>query len=117
MERKERWEAPDLPHSFFSLKIGVEPSKIVFSPVWCSRLWLPTGVQICDEFSGPSSVVTEDQEVAPAAFNSLSGTRMFMALETWVRRGGRDFGRGGPMGVQETSPMEVIIDWRMAVSF
>ncbi|GFT83467.1 uncharacterized protein TNCV_232301 [Trichonephila clavipes] len=33
------------------------------------------------------------------------------------RRGGRDFRRGGPMRVKETSTMEVIIDWRMAVSF
>ncbi|GFX52705.1 hypothetical protein TNCV_3980081 [Trichonephila clavipes] len=32
---------------------------------------------------------------------------MFMVLETWVRRGGRDFGSGGPMGMQETSAMEV----------
>ncbi|GFX05036.1 hypothetical protein TNCV_3439001 [Trichonephila clavipes] len=30
---------------------------------------------------------------------------------------GRDFKRGGPMRVQETSAMEVIIDWRTAVSF
>ncbi|GFU84594.1 hypothetical protein TNCV_1526461 [Trichonephila clavipes] len=36
-----------------------------------------------------------------------------MVLETWVRRGGRDFGSGGPMGVQETSAMEVIFDWRL----
>ncbi|GFV14888.1 hypothetical protein TNCV_1045651 [Trichonephila clavipes] len=47
---------------------------------------------------------------APAAFNPLSGTVMFMVLETWVRRGRRDFGSGGPMGVQETSPMEEIFD-------
>ncbi|GFW00259.1 hypothetical protein TNCV_4354561 [Trichonephila clavipes] len=40
---------------------------------------------------------------------------MFVVLETWVRRGGRDFGSGGPMGVQETSAMEVIFDWRMEV--
>ncbi|GFS82041.1 hypothetical protein TNCV_1791051 [Trichonephila clavipes] len=36
---------------------------------------------------------------------------MFMVLETWFRRGGRDFGRGGPMGVHETSAVEVIFDW------
>ncbi|GFU87856.1 hypothetical protein TNCV_964121 [Trichonephila clavipes] len=40
---------------------------------------------------------------------------MFMVLETWVRRGGRDFERGGPMGVQETSAVEVIFDWRLEV--
>ncbi|GFV97056.1 hypothetical protein TNCV_3526421 [Trichonephila clavipes] len=38
---------------------------------------------------------------------------MFMVLETWVRRGGRDFGGDGPMGVQETSVVEGIFDWRM----
>ncbi|GFV61244.1 hypothetical protein TNCV_500361 [Trichonephila clavipes] len=30
-----------------------------------------------------------------------------------VGRGGRDFGSGGPMGVKETSAMEVIFDWRL----
>ncbi|GFT04950.1 hypothetical protein TNCV_4744871 [Trichonephila clavipes] len=40
---------------------------------------------------------------------------MFMVLETWVRRGGRDFGRGGPVGVLETLAVEVIFDWRLEV--
>ncbi|GFV45324.1 uncharacterized protein TNCV_2037771 [Trichonephila clavipes] len=42
---------------------------------------------------------------------------MFMVLETWVRRGGRDFGSEGPMGVQETSAMEVIFDWSCQVIY
>ncbi|GFX53285.1 uncharacterized protein TNCV_362781 [Trichonephila clavipes] len=40
---EERWEAPDNPHEF-SLKIGVETSLIVLSPVWCLKLRLTTGV-------------------------------------------------------------------------
>ncbi|GFW53023.1 hypothetical protein TNCV_130881 [Trichonephila clavipes] len=54
---------------------------------------------------------------APAALNPQSGTLMFLVLVTWVSRGGRDFGGGGPMGVQETSVLEVIVDWRLEVSF
>ncbi|GFW72007.1 hypothetical protein TNCV_4788951 [Trichonephila clavipes] len=42
---------------------------------------------------------------------------MFMVLETWVRRGGRDFVSEGPMGVQETSAMEVIFDWRLEENY
>ncbi|GFU21406.1 hypothetical protein TNCV_891491 [Trichonephila clavipes] len=43
VEREERWEAPD--HSQVSyLKIGVETSQIVLSPVWCSKLRLTTGI-------------------------------------------------------------------------
>ncbi|GFX49079.1 uncharacterized protein TNCV_786351 [Trichonephila clavipes] len=39
----ERWEAPD--HSqVSSLKIGVETSQIVLSPVWSSKLRITTGV-------------------------------------------------------------------------
>ncbi|GFW38063.1 hypothetical protein TNCV_835031 [Trichonephila clavipes] len=42
----------------FSLKIGVKPSQIVLSPVWCSKLRLTTGVHIAfcrDDFVGPRS--------------------------------------------------------------
>ncbi|GFU26392.1 uncharacterized protein TNCV_2507101 [Trichonephila clavipes] len=43
VEEVERWEAPDHPE-VSSLKIGVETSQIVLSPVWCSKLRLTTGV-------------------------------------------------------------------------
>ncbi|GFV43926.1 hypothetical protein TNCV_1669411 [Trichonephila clavipes] len=39
VEGEERWEAPDNPE-VFSLKIGVETSEIVLSPVSCSKLRL-----------------------------------------------------------------------------
>ncbi|GFW30053.1 hypothetical protein TNCV_1696681 [Trichonephila clavipes] len=46
----------------FSLKIGVEPSKIILSPTWCSRLRPTTNLAICrDEFRRPLSDVTIDQ--------------------------------------------------------
>ncbi|GFW45882.1 hypothetical protein TNCV_4496011 [Trichonephila clavipes] len=41
---EEMREAFDYPR-VFSLKSGVEPSKIVLSPAWCSKLWL-TGAKI-----------------------------------------------------------------------
>ncbi|GFV49367.1 hypothetical protein TNCV_3789541 [Trichonephila clavipes] len=43
MEEEERWEAPDHPQ-VLCLKIGVEMSQIVLSPVWCSNMRLTTGV-------------------------------------------------------------------------
>ncbi|GFW62845.1 uncharacterized protein TNCV_4451941 [Trichonephila clavipes] len=43
VEEEERWEAPDHPQ-VSSLKIGVEMSQIVLSPVWCSKLRLTIGV-------------------------------------------------------------------------
>ncbi|GFV74837.1 hypothetical protein TNCV_1040751 [Trichonephila clavipes] len=43
VEGEERWEAPDHPQVSF-LKIGVETSQIVQSPVRCSKLRLTTGV-------------------------------------------------------------------------
>ncbi|GFU12251.1 hypothetical protein TNCV_4600511 [Trichonephila clavipes] len=58
VEGKERWVAPDAPPRVFSLKIGVESSKIVLSPVWCSRLRPTMGVYLAlchDEFCGPRS--------------------------------------------------------------
>ncbi|GFW45466.1 uncharacterized protein TNCV_3244061 [Trichonephila clavipes] len=36
MEGVERWEAPNHPQ-VYSLKIGVETSQIILSPVWCSK--------------------------------------------------------------------------------
>ncbi|GFT31458.1 hypothetical protein TNCV_608771 [Trichonephila clavipes] len=39
-----------------------------------------------------------------------SGTAMFMVLYLWLEEDGRS---GGPMGVKETSAMEVIFDWRL----
>ncbi|GFV52313.1 hypothetical protein TNCV_2673341 [Trichonephila clavipes] len=54
---------------------------------------------------------------APAAFKPLSGTLIFLILETWAGRVGRDFRRGDPMVVQEALAMETIVDWRMTVSF
>ncbi|GFV20930.1 hypothetical protein TNCV_4531991 [Trichonephila clavipes] len=54
----KRWEAPDPSPREFSLKIGVEPSEIVMSPVWCSRLRSTTGIHLAplhDEFRGPRS--------------------------------------------------------------
>ncbi|GFW04232.1 hypothetical protein TNCV_2669971 [Trichonephila clavipes] len=45
----------------FSIKIGVELSQIALSPVWCSKLWITTGVYVAfchDEFRGPLSGVT-----------------------------------------------------------
>ncbi|GFU32616.1 hypothetical protein TNCV_4876701 [Trichonephila clavipes] len=42
-EGVERWEAPDHPQVSF-LKIGVETSQIVPSPVWRSKQRLTTGV-------------------------------------------------------------------------
>ncbi|GFS50828.1 uncharacterized protein TNCV_4847431 [Trichonephila clavipes] len=41
----ERWEAFDHPQ-VSSLKIGVETSQIVLSPVWCSKLRITTGVTL-----------------------------------------------------------------------
>ncbi|GFW50437.1 hypothetical protein TNCV_2887421 [Trichonephila clavipes] len=54
VEGEERCETPDHPRVFF-LEIVVEPSKIVSSPVWGSKLRLTTGVYqalCCDEFRG-----------------------------------------------------------------
>ncbi|GFX44280.1 hypothetical protein TNCV_4376681 [Trichonephila clavipes] len=45
MEEEERWEAFD-SHRVVYLKIGEDPSKIVLSPAWCSKLELTTGVKI-----------------------------------------------------------------------
>ncbi|GFW39646.1 hypothetical protein TNCV_3188171 [Trichonephila clavipes] len=45
VEEEDRWEVSDHPR-LFSLKIGVEPSKIVLLPVWCSKLGILTGVKI-----------------------------------------------------------------------
>ncbi|GFW47417.1 hypothetical protein TNCV_4537071 [Trichonephila clavipes] len=45
VEGEEKWETPDHPQGL-SLKIGVEPSKIVLSLIWCSKLRPMTGVQI-----------------------------------------------------------------------
>ncbi|GFT15846.1 hypothetical protein TNCV_3314431 [Trichonephila clavipes] len=44
MEGEERGKPLTIPKAF-SLKIGVEPSQIVLSPAWCSKLRLTTGVQ------------------------------------------------------------------------
>ncbi|GFS61372.1 uncharacterized protein TNCV_3105551 [Trichonephila clavipes] len=56
VEGEERWKAPDPPLKVFSLKIGMDPSKIVLSPAWCLKLRLTTGVRILalsrDEFRG-----------------------------------------------------------------
>ncbi|GFU72215.1 transposable element Tc1 transposase [Trichonephila clavipes] len=43
VDGEERWEAPDHPQ-VSTLKIGVETSQIVLSPVWCSKLRLTIGV-------------------------------------------------------------------------
>ncbi|GFW26555.1 hypothetical protein TNCV_1164891 [Trichonephila clavipes] len=43
VEGVERWDAHDYPQ-VSSLKIGVETSEIVLSPVRCSELRLTTGV-------------------------------------------------------------------------
>ncbi|GFS86325.1 uncharacterized protein TNCV_1680871 [Trichonephila clavipes] len=43
VEEVERWEDPDYSQ-VSSLKIRVETSQIVLSDVWCSKLWLTTGV-------------------------------------------------------------------------
>ncbi|GFW41544.1 uncharacterized protein TNCV_4034611 [Trichonephila clavipes] len=40
-EGGEKWEAPDHPLDVFSQKWR-EPSKIVLSPLWCSKLWITT---------------------------------------------------------------------------
>ncbi|GFV25052.1 uncharacterized protein TNCV_885181 [Trichonephila clavipes] len=57
MEGEERWEA--LPSRVFSLKIGVEQSKTVLSPAWCSKIRLTTGLKILalsrDEYHVPGS--------------------------------------------------------------
>ncbi|GFY02664.1 hypothetical protein TNCV_3505441 [Trichonephila clavipes] len=42
VEEEEKREVPDHPR-VFSLKSGVEPSKIVLSPAWCTKLRLTTG--------------------------------------------------------------------------
>ncbi|GFX53268.1 uncharacterized protein TNCV_362621 [Trichonephila clavipes] len=59
VEGEERWKAHGHPQGFLSLNFGVEPSKIVLSPAWCSKLRLTTGVKILsltrDEFHGPRS--------------------------------------------------------------
>ncbi|GFX11657.1 hypothetical protein TNCV_4361891 [Trichonephila clavipes] len=56
VEGEERWEALTTLR-VFSLKTGVEPSKIVLSPALCSKLRLTTGVKNLafsrDEFRGP----------------------------------------------------------------
>ncbi|GFY04055.1 hypothetical protein TNCV_1198331 [Trichonephila clavipes] len=43
---EDRWEAPDYPQIVFPLQIGVEPSQIVQSPSWCSKLRLTTSLKI-----------------------------------------------------------------------
>ncbi|GFU08662.1 hypothetical protein TNCV_1995071 [Trichonephila clavipes] len=45
VEGEKRWDASDHPR-VFSLKTEVEPSQIVISPVWYSKLRLTTGVQL-----------------------------------------------------------------------
>ncbi|GFU56208.1 hypothetical protein TNCV_712671 [Trichonephila clavipes] len=58
VEGVERWETPDHLQGPWSLKTGVEPSQVVLSPVWCSKLRITTGVPpaLChDEFRGPRS--------------------------------------------------------------
>ncbi|GFW66658.1 hypothetical protein TNCV_1370911 [Trichonephila clavipes] len=42
VEEEERLETSAPPSRMFSLKIGVEPSKIALSPAWCSKLRLTT---------------------------------------------------------------------------
>ncbi|GFY22000.1 uncharacterized protein TNCV_3296441 [Trichonephila clavipes] len=58
VEGKEKWEVNDYPPRSFSLKIGVEPSQIILSPVWYSKPMLMTGkhLAICrEEFREPRS--------------------------------------------------------------
>ncbi|GFT06366.1 uncharacterized protein TNCV_1145561 [Trichonephila clavipes] len=43
VEGEERWE-DQTTLLVFSLKIGVKPSYVVLSPIWCSNLRLTTGV-------------------------------------------------------------------------
>ncbi|GFS59131.1 hypothetical protein TNCV_70091 [Trichonephila clavipes] len=45
VEGEETWEALDHPR-VFSLKIGMEPRKIVLLPAWCSKFRLTSGVKI-----------------------------------------------------------------------
>ncbi|GFX26537.1 hypothetical protein TNCV_4535491 [Trichonephila clavipes] len=54
---EEKWVAPTTPR-VSSLRVGVEPSQIVLSAAWNSKLWLTTGVKLTfcrDEFRGPPS--------------------------------------------------------------
>ncbi|GFW60093.1 hypothetical protein TNCV_4893451 [Trichonephila clavipes] len=58
LEEGKRGERPLITVRVFSLRIGVEPSEIVVSPLWCSKLSLKTGVHLglCHiEFSGSLS--------------------------------------------------------------
>ncbi|GFX63351.1 hypothetical protein TNCV_3619541 [Trichonephila clavipes] len=60
--RGERWEAPAPPPKVLYLQIGLEPSEILMSPVWCSRLRLTIGVHLAacyDEFRGAGSDIFE----------------------------------------------------------
>ncbi|GFT18667.1 hypothetical protein TNCV_2276751 [Trichonephila clavipes] len=63
-------------------------------------------------------ILTTESRAAPAAFYPLSGTLIFLVLETWAsKERGVTSGEGGPMVVQEALAMETIVDWRMAVAF
>ncbi|GFU67090.1 hypothetical protein TNCV_4969391 [Trichonephila clavipes] len=67
----ERWEVPTTPRVFY-LTIWVELSLIVLSHVWCSKLWLTTGVHLAlsqNEFRGPRSDVI--RQVALVATTAL----------------------------------------------
>ncbi|GFU75108.1 uncharacterized protein TNCV_3172871 [Trichonephila clavipes] len=44
VDGEERWKAPDHPPGCSLSKLGVKPSYIVLSPVWCSKLRLTKGV-------------------------------------------------------------------------
>ncbi|GFW60181.1 uncharacterized protein TNCV_1842641 [Trichonephila clavipes] len=56
VEGEENWEISLTTSRAFPLKIGMEPSKIILSPVRCSKLRLTTGIQLApchDEFRRP----------------------------------------------------------------
>ncbi|GFT91043.1 hypothetical protein TNCV_2008741 [Trichonephila clavipes] len=63
VEQEEEGKTCTTPRSF-PLKTGMEPSKIVLSPVRCSKLQLTTCIQLAschDEFRGPRSNVIVNQ--------------------------------------------------------
>ncbi|GFV59299.1 hypothetical protein TNCV_2340401 [Trichonephila clavipes] len=67
----------------FSLKIVVEPNKIVLSLAWCSKLRLTTGVHsaLChNEFCGPRSDTIRHVEFATTAANDSIEVTYFKKL-------------------------------------
>ncbi|GFX49160.1 hypothetical protein TNCV_5041541 [Trichonephila clavipes] len=82
----EMWGPLTLPWGV-PFKIGVEPSLIVLSPVWCSRLRPTTGVHLApchDEFRGPQSDYVRQVALAASTQQQLVLMKNFSSLSTSI---------------------------------